>query len=162
MTRSGSPAVASSRPSASATATTPRCRLSTNPDRSTSARTSTPPPRAPALEPRGYQGRSAVSGSQQEPRLVGDPPSPFRRHARVDGYRRDHLLFQAVEASGAADTVRQELVELLSHRVTIDHQPSIDLLVNGKLVTTAQMASAKQLPRLRNRGRQAVHGPGVQ
>src|SRR5215207_10376710 len=109
MTRSGSPAVASSRPSASATATTPRCRLSTNPDRSTSARTSTPPPRAPALEPRGYQGRSAVSGSQQEPRLVGDPPSPFRRHARVDGYRRDHLLFQAVEASGAADTVRQEL-----------------------------------------------------
>src|SRR5215216_5186363 len=41
MTRSGSPAVASSPPSASATTTTPRCRLSTNPDRSTSARTST-------------------------------------------------------------------------------------------------------------------------
>ena len=38
----------------------------------------------------------------------------------------DTDLVQAVEASGVADTVRQELeelVELLSHRVTIDHQP---------------------------------------
>src|SRR5215217_2930011 len=40
-TSPGSPALASTRPSASATATAPRCRLSTNPDRSTSARTST-------------------------------------------------------------------------------------------------------------------------
>ena len=29
-------------------------------------------------------------------------------------------------------------MELLSHRITIDHQPSIDLLVNGKRVATVR------------------------
>jgi hypothetical protein len=34
----------------------------------------------------------------------------------------------------------EELVELLSHRVTFDNQPSIDLLVNGVLVATVRLA----------------------
>ena len=38
----------------------------------------------------------------------------------------------------AAAPETEELVDLLSHRVTIDHQPSIDLLVNGRRVATVR------------------------
>lgn len=36
----------------------------------------------------------------------------------------------------SASPESEELVELLSHRVTLDNQPSIELLVNGKRVAT--------------------------
>jgi len=49
--------------------------------------------------------------------------------------------YAAVREAGrrtAAAPESEELVELLYHRITIDHQPSIDLLVNGKLVATVR------------------------
>lgn len=45
----------------------------------------------------------------------------------------------------AAAPESEELVELLSHRVTVDHQPWIDLLVNGKLVATVRFALLLQV-----------------
>jgi hypothetical protein len=45
----------------------------------------------------------------------------------------------------AAAPESEELVELLSHRVTVDHQPSIDLLVNGKRVATVRFSLQLQV-----------------
>ena len=50
--------------------------------------------------------------------------------------------YAAVRAAGrrtAADPEATELVELVSHEISLDHQPSIDLLVDGVRVATVHL-----------------------
>ncbi len=62
----------------------------------------------------------------------------------LGAWSRYAALTEAGQRTAAAPG-SEELVELLSHRVTLDHRPSIELLVNGKRVATVHVVLMLQV-----------------
>lgn len=85
----------------------------------------------------GFSRATRDEAVQQLARISAEVLDVDLAMALLGAWSRYAALKQAGRRTAAAPE-SEELVELLSHRVTIDHQPSIDLLVNGKPVTTVR------------------------
>lgn len=83
----------------------------------------------PATQDQAVQQLARISAEVLDLDLTG---------ALIGAWSRYAALREAGQRTAVAPE-SEEIVELLSHRITIDNRPSVDLLVNGNLVATVHI-----------------------